>query len=393
VNRRLLTACTILLTANLLAASCSRKNLPPLVAPSDPGRGAFPPWAAVGDESTYAVTIRGSVALEMPLLRMGAEMLMGMATRSGLDYAALCDALGFDPVLDIGEVMITDAGGGEPGQGRRRQAIVLGYDRDVSNLDVVLKLVGSTASGAGGPSVEKRMVGKREVFFIDEPEVAIVGLDASTVGVLRRFGPDDVEAWLEAASRPSDVRSRAAAAVHERLEDPRAGLPETRLASAWIDVTALRQRGGLDASPPDEMHMPLPAAGLRHLVESMDTMVLHASYDGDLAFFQQSLFATPEQAARATDTMTGMMDSLSGSSMPLVGHLLGQVAETLAFEVDGPVLLATWTVPEDVLEAATAFFGLFIGMAQAMSEKGGGQVPAPLLPLPLPGPVAPPPGI
>ncbi len=392
MRRRLLTACALLLASGLLASSCSRKNLPPLVAAADPDRGAFPPWAAVGDASTYVVVINGNVALDMPLLRMGAELLRGMAGKSGLDYEALADALGFDPILDIGEVLLTDAGAGEGG---RRQAVVLGYDRDVTNLDVVLKLVGSASAGPVGPSVDKRRIRGRDVFFVDEPDVAIVGLDARTVGLLRRFGPDDVDAWLEGASRSSDVRLRAAREVYERIEDPRVGPPETRLASAWVDVASLRQRAGAGDAPPAEMGVPLPTDGLRAVFESMDSMVLHASYDGDLGCFQQARFESEEQAVQATDAMTGFMDGLaSGTSMPLLGGLLGQVTDTLELEVQGRVMIATWQVPRDVLDAATAFIGLFISMAQAMREQGG-EGPLPGLPVPgfQPGPVAPPPGI
>jgi len=397
VKRRLLTAFAILLTANLLAASCSRKNLPPLVAPSDPAKGAFPPWAAVGDSSTYAVVISGDVALEMPLFRMGAQLLRGMAGKSGLDYDALSDALGFDPVLDIDEIFVTDAGDDGPGQGNRRQVIVLGYDRDVANLDVVLKLVGSAGSGARS-SIEKQQIRGREVFFIEEPAVAIVGLDSRTVGVLRRFGPDDVDAWLEATARSSDVRRRAADAVYERIEDPRIGPPETRLVSAWVDVTALRERTVLETSPPAGMHAPLPTDGLRALFESMDAMVLHASYDGDLMCLQQAEFATGEQAAQATDAMAGLVDGLSsGSSMPFLGDLVRQVTDTLELQVQDSVLIASWQVPQEVLEAATAFVGLFMSMAQAMRGQGGGQGPHPAVPLPVPGmppgPIVPPPGI
>ncbi len=388
MRRRLLTACTLLLASSLLASSCSRKNLPPLVAPVDPGKGVFPPWAAVGDSSTYVVMISGNVALDMPLFRMGAEMLRGMAGTSGLDYEALADALGFDPVLDIDEILVTDAG---TGAGERGQAIVLGYDRDVTNLDVVLKLVGASGSSAVHHAIEKRQIRGREVFFIDEPAIAVVGLDSRTVGVLRRFGRDDVDAWLGATTRSSDVRLRAARAVYERIEDPRIGPPETRLVSAWVDVASLRDRAGAGIAPPAQMGAPLPTEGLRAVIESMDSMVLHASYDGDLGCFQQAWFPTEEQAVQATDAMTGFVDMLaSASSMPLLGGLVGQVTETLELEVRGPVVVATWQVPRDVLDAATAFIGLFMSMAQAMREQGGEEGPRPAVPLPLPGP---PPGI
>jgi hypothetical protein len=365
------------LAANLLGASCSRKGPGPIVAPADPAQGLFPLWAAVSSSSTYAVHLNGKVALEIPVLRMGADLLRQRAGDAGLDYEGLVDALGFEPILDIEEVFITDAGPAHPGGGRRRQVIVMRYAKDVGNLDVVLKLVGAT----GGLAVDRRQIVGRSVFFIEDHALAVAALDATSVVLLRRFGPADVEPWLAEATEPCEVRERAYADVGERADDPHLGPPERRFFSAWVDAAGLVDRLGRSGSVPETIQPPLPLEDLQRLVESADTVVVHASYSGSIAVLQQVGFTNQESARVSAELFLELGQRLArGESLPLVGGLLGKIAATFEVQVEGNDALARWEVPEDVLEAATALVGLFVGMAQTMKEGPPPGLPFPILP-------------
>lgn len=394
MRQRAIAIAALLLAANIICASCSRKGRRPIVAPADPSKGAFPLWAAVNGSSTYAVLVDVQVALQVPLLQLGAGWLRSKAEGAGLNYDGLADALGFDPILDVEELFVTDAGEAYPGREKSSQILVLRYSKDVANLDVVLKLVGAT----GGTAVDKRPVRGRDVFFFEENHVAILSLDATTVVVLRGFGPDDVDTWLEETTRPCDVRERAFADVGERIDDPSLGPREHRFLSAWVDFIGLKNRFGVGEPAAEGIQAPVPIDDLRAMMESADTMVVHASYSGRLAILQQAGFTSEEGARVAADAVREFKQKFAeGPPVPLVGDLLSQVTDTLEVQVEGSALLARWEIPEAVLDAATALVGLFVGMAEAMKEQPGGPPPGPGFPIPLPrlpeAPGGPPPGI
>jgi hypothetical protein len=383
------------LAASLLGASCAGKGGSHIVAPTDPSKGAFPLWAAVGGSSTWAVIVKGQAALDVPLYKLGADWMRSMAGEWGLDYEGLSDALGFDPILDLDEALVTDAGPSYPGRKKRSRVIVLRYGKAVGNLEVVLKLAGAAASG---PAIEKRSVRGRDVFFVEDHRMAIMGLDAETLAVLLGFGPEGVDSWLEGTTQPCDVREQAASDVSASIDDPHLGPPEHRLLSAWVDVEALRERIGMDEPMAEGFEVPIPLDDLRAMIVSADTMVVHASYAGSLSVLQQVRFTDAGSARAAADGILGFKARFSeGEPMPIVGGMLLKVADTLRVEAEDGTVLARWEIPEDVLRAATALVGLFVGMARAMKEQPGGPGPPPSLPFPLPrlpdAPSGPPPGI
>jgi hypothetical protein len=364
VIRRVPRAVALASAAALALATCGRESLPPLQAPSDPAGGEFPLWAAVGDASSFAVSIHAAAALETPLVGMCAQLARIAAARRGVDTASLADALGFDPVMDVEEAFVTDAGPADPDTGTRRLVVLLRYAVSVANLEVVLKLLGSASLEGDGPAV-------------DEPQVAIVALDDRTVALLGGVGDEEVGAWMDGTSHPSKTRLRAARAVFAGFEDPYLGSQADRVLDAWIDAEAVA-RSGSRVGPPG----PGGLAGIVPPWDGMVTSVLHASLAGRLRVIARTEFADGAAARDAADAIALMFDKIGGGPAALfLGPVLGRIAETLEVDVEGEFVEARLEVPEDVIDALSAVLSLVVAAAIAAGDEGAGSAPGlPLLP-------------
>jgi hypothetical protein len=329
------------------------------------------------DDSTFAVWGNASLALEMPLVQSAAELAPLLVGKHGLDYGALSNALGFDPLMDLDEVFVTDAGRDDAGE--LRLVVVLRYGQSIEDVDVVLKLVGAAS---GGPAVTTEVIAGRDVFFLDEPRLAVALLDGSSVALLVGFDPAGARIWMDSAMARSEVRLAAAQAVSKHAADPHLGSPELLFLSAWIDMDAHVSGEGVLRAAGD-----LISAGGLSAWSSAETAVLFASHvDGEMRLKSRVVFADAGTAAAAADSFEESRGKPPGvEGMPFMGNMIGEVDRTLEVEITDEIMTGRWAVPRNTLEKMATLTRFLVGLAVMADGLAGEDAEGGPMPWPTPG--------